>query len=430
VSAVVTAAASSRPAGARSAVAAVIADGARALVAGRASRHPALDALRAVAVLVVMAQHWPSRFQAGGGADVPAGRHGPFAMGFAGVDLFFVLSGFLIGRPLWRELATSGTISFRQFFLRRTLRIWPYYYFALLGWTLWHPNDCPGAQLSELFFYANYTPLSGIPGSWSLSTEEQFYVVAPALLWLLGRRIPLWGYFAVFGGLEAVVIAARYREVAAIVAGGAKFHYFEQSHLHCDGLLVGMALALVSTLRPAWFEPAAPGRAGRLRGWAVFAAGCVAAFGLYALDRMVYNLLSLALIFATLTYALLTDASALRAVWRWRGFQTISMLSFGMYLNQFLFLTEFGHWWGGATHDVLAPNVAFFVGFVLAVVLCAALAAVTYLLVEHPFLVLRDRRLSPAPTAGGDFPAPSPLPPAARGDELAPALAPVVDRRP
>lgn len=378
----------------------VLADGVRALFGAGAARQPALDVLRAVSILAVMAQHWPSRFKHGGGVVVPAGNAPPFSIGFAGVDMFFVLSGFLIGRPLWKELSATGTISFHRFFLRRGFRIWPYYYFALLVWTIWHPHEHPTAQLSELFFFANYAHRSGIPGSWSLSTEEQFYIIAPVLLIVIGRRIPLWGYFAVFGALQAAVIGARYHEVAFLDATGGSFKYFENLHLHCDGLLFGLALALLSVLRPGWLRPAPHGERSPLLGWGVFAAGCALAFALYALDRKVYNLLSLAIIFTSLTYAMLIDTSFLRKIWRWRGFQTISMLSFGMYLNQFLFMSEFGRWWGRVTRGSLSPNVAFFVGFALSVALCAVAAALTYVLVEHPFLMLRDRRLKP-PHLGG-----------------------------
>lgn len=368
----------------------VLMEGARALWGTSEPRQPALDVLRAASILAVFAQHWPSRFYDGGGVDVGLGRRPPFSVGFVGVDMFFVLSGFLIGRQLWKELAADGTILLRRFFLRRTLRIWPYYYFALVGWSLWHPVENGPARVSEIFFFANYTTIRGIAGSWSLSTEEQFYIVAPLLLLVLGRRIPLWGYFVVFGLIEAAVVGARHHEVGRLVAAGEPVLYFEEIHLHCDGLVAGMALSLASVLRPAWFK-----RDGHpLRGWVVLAAGCALAFALYTLNRKVYNLASLAIIFTALTYALLVDRSFLQKIMAWRGFQIVSMLSFGMYLNHFLFMTEIGRWWGAATRDVLSPTAGFFLGFGVATVLCTAAAAVTYILIEHPFLVLRDALLA------------------------------------
>jgi peptidoglycan/LPS O-acetylase OafA/YrhL len=366
----------------------VIADGARTLFGASEARQPSLDALRAASILAVMAQHWPSRFKLDGGADVPAGYRPPFSVGFVGVDMFFVLSGFLIGRQLWKELAAEGSISFRRFFLRRSLRIWPFYYFALLGWTLWHPRENNPVHVSELFFYANYVHDIGIPGSWSLSTEEQFYIVAPILLLIIGRRIPLWGYFIVFGIIQAAVIAARHHEVGLLLAAGREIPYFEESHLHCDGLIFGLALSLVSVLRPDWLKP----KGKWYSGWLVFAVGCAVGIGLWMLNRKVYNVFSLAIMFTALTVALLKD-TFLQPIWRWRGFQIISMLSFGMYLNHFLFLTEFGRWWGRVTKDSLSPNVAFFLGFALSILVCGAVASITYIFVEHPFLMLRDRLL-------------------------------------
>lgn len=394
----------------------VVKEGARALWGSGEPRQPALDVLRAASILAVFAQHWPSRFYTGGGVDVGLDGVPPFSVGFAGVDMFFVLSGFLIGRQLWKEMAADGTILLRRFFLRRTLRIWPYYYFALLVWTLFHPVENGPARLCELTFWANYTDIRGIPGSWSLSTEEQFYIVAPLLLLVFGRRIKLRTFFVVFGVLEVACILARYQEVGRLVALGKKVEYFEPVHLHCDGLVAGMALSLASVLRPEWFvssrAPSGLGRAGLLpaspalraddsastfragknavRGWVFFAACCVVGVVLYKVERKVYNLASLAIMFTGLTYALLQSGRILQKIMSWRAFQIVSMLSYGMYLNHFLFMTEIGRWWGGVTRDALSPRVAFFLGFALATVACTAVAAVTYILIEHPFLVLRD----------------------------------------
>lgn len=367
-------------------IGAVLLEGARALWGSGEPRQPALDVLRAASILAVLAQHWPARFYRGGGVAIGLEKYPPFSVGFAGVDMFFVLSGFLIGRQLWKELAADGTVLLRRFFLRRTLRIWPYYYFALLGWTLFHPKENHPARISEVFFYANYVPVDGIPGSWSLSTEEQFYIVAPLLLLALARRIPLWGFLAVFGVMEVAVIGARYHEVSELVAAGKKIPYFEPIHLHCDGLIGGMALSLVSVLRPGWFK----GQGNAWRGVLVLAGASLVAFGLYAYQQKVYNLASLAIFFTALTYTLLVAPSWLQKLMSWRVFQIISMLSFGVYLNHFLFMTELGRWWGRVTKDALSPTVAFFVGFLLATALSTAVAAVTYLVIEHPFLVLRD----------------------------------------
>ena len=97
---------------------------------GRLSDLPFLDGVRAIAVLLVMAAHFP--FVAGSAASqslwtiIQALR-----TGYIGVDLFFVLSGFLITRILLNERAATGTISLRAFYVNRALRIFPIYYLCV-----------------------------------------------------------------------------------------------------------------------------------------------------------------------------------------------------------------------------------------------------------------------------------------------------------
>ncbi|MGH9519122.1 MAG: acyltransferase family protein [Terriglobales bacterium] len=88
---------------------------------------PGLDALRTMAILLVVMVH----------TQESVGSHIPFVgAGWTGVDLFFVLSGYLIGRQLWKE-AQTGRIRIGRFLLRRGLRMWPLYFFsALVIWAL------------------------------------------------------------------------------------------------------------------------------------------------------------------------------------------------------------------------------------------------------------------------------------------------------
>jgi hypothetical protein len=99
---------------------------------------PALDGLRALAILLVVCAHfygnfWSSHVR----EELPGMSNLPmFLWGWTGVDLFFVLSGYLIGKQLWRERITTGSIRFWPFILRRGMRIWPLFYFMLLFYTL------------------------------------------------------------------------------------------------------------------------------------------------------------------------------------------------------------------------------------------------------------------------------------------------------
>jgi peptidoglycan/LPS O-acetylase OafA/YrhL len=152
---------------------------------------PALDGVRALAVTAVLLHHCFHRLFPGGGL---------------GVDLFFVLSGFLITRLLDAEVSSSGTLRIDLFYVRRALRLLPPVFFVLLlsffifrfkppnvsvAWfdapTTWSWPRCASAVL---LYYANYTNshLGILNPTWSLSIEEHFYFVWPVLLWFLRSK--------------------------------------------------------------------------------------------------------------------------------------------------------------------------------------------------------------------------------------------------
>jgi len=147
---------------------------------------PSLDGMRAVAILIVFLAH------VGLDKIVPGGL---------GVTIFFFLSGYLITTLLRRELAKSGRIDFKQFYIRRMLRIWPSFYLVLalgalltLAGLLPGPLK-PGPLLSQVLHYANYYSIfSGSEGAilgtavfWSLAVEEHFYLAFPLLYLVLVR---------------------------------------------------------------------------------------------------------------------------------------------------------------------------------------------------------------------------------------------------
>jgi len=123
-----------------------------------------------------------------------------FNRGYLGVDLFFVLSGFLITHLLIREKRNSGTISLKKFYMRRTLRIFPLYYgfiFFLVVWA-WLTNGDKVKEMFEalpyyLLYISNWAPSDVshfFKRAWSLAVEEQFYLVWPFFVATFGFLIP------------------------------------------------------------------------------------------------------------------------------------------------------------------------------------------------------------------------------------------------
>jgi peptidoglycan/LPS O-acetylase OafA/YrhL len=165
------------------------------------SRIPSLDGLRAISIGLVVFSHllWTQDFRQAWESGVDW-----FApLGELGVRVFFVISGFLITNLLLRELATKNHIHLGRFYFRRTLRIFPPYYFFLLivlvlhagGWIQLASHDV----LHSLTYTVNYYPERSwyVGHGWSLSVEEQFYLLWPVVLLSLGKRRGLWVAFAV-----------------------------------------------------------------------------------------------------------------------------------------------------------------------------------------------------------------------------------------
>lgn len=155
-----------------------------------------LDGLRAISILAVIWHHCRLWFP-----SIPITERG-----FLGVDMFFVLSGFLIITLLLRERARHGSISLSKFYGRRALRIFPVYYAVILGLALYFgvirtDGKMSAEYIEHLPFFLTHTSNwihdhTFMSIAWSLSTEEQFYLVWPLVTKLLG------------GGKDLVLLAA------------------------------------------------------------------------------------------------------------------------------------------------------------------------------------------------------------------------------
>jgi len=221
------------------------------------TRFPALDGLRALAITMVFARHY------GGGA------HGGLLLrlfndvrtyGWIGVDLFFVLSGFLITGILYDTQADSKY--FKRFFARRAFRILPVFYIVFvilllltpifkyewrwghLTFALYLGNIFANFDLSLYgIFSANHpTATVSISHFWSLCVEEQFYLLWPLVVWFIRDRIRL---IQVAAALSVVAVALRFAMLGHFPLEIAAYWSFRNLPFRMDSLLIGAILALV-----------------------------------------------------------------------------------------------------------------------------------------------------------------------------------------
>jgi peptidoglycan/LPS O-acetylase OafA/YrhL len=375
----------------------VLAEGARSLWERPRMQVPALDALRSFAILLVIGSHWAIKeYVNAGGVRTPVQDWPIFSYGWTGVDLFFVLSGFLIGKQLWRELETTGTVQLGRFLLRRGLRIWPVY-FAMLAFYAF-TSDIVQPRFSDWVFLSNYLP-SGFGRGWTLSTEEQFYIAVPLLILALRSTVTLRRFAWVLLGVQVLVLVGRYFTLEALDAGRIPANQSDRwlvtpFHTHMEGLLAGLLIALFAVIKPEHFRRDAS-RGFARDGFAVFVGATALAVGLRVLGGKLFSFVALGLIFGGLTYWVLLDRSPLTRWLGWHGWYPVSRLSYGMYLNHWWALPFTNHWIVAGLQRVTdEPVIVYVGGLVLGTLVSIAVAAVTFVLIEHPFLVIRDEYLS------------------------------------
>ena len=368
------------------------------------------DLLRAAAILLVMLVHLPT-------VATPAllGDIRPF--GWIGVDLFFVLSGYLIGGQLLLPFTRGQKPDLRAFYIRRSLRILPAFLVVLLFLAMVPMlRDAPSMPplLRFLTFTMNFDldarQTGAFTEAWSLCVEEQFYLVLPLLL-LLHGRVGYKTVLAIAAGILVGGMSLRFAVWQSSVAShlrDADPHdlfvaylrdIYYPSYLRLDGLMFGLLLALTKTLRPALWQKYSDPRAAFAAGFAVLAIaiwllnqrGELAPLNLpivvQSLFGSVFGFPLLSLGFALLLVAVSALEPAL-ARWPIPGMRTTARLSYGLYLTH----KSVMHVDQLLLSKDLLQGVT---GFVIYMTSCYLVAALLWLGVERPFLRLRER-LAPA----------------------------------
>jgi peptidoglycan/LPS O-acetylase OafA/YrhL len=239
-----------------------------------------LDVLRAAAMGLVLVNHlyampFPASWPGWSHRLFDAGVRG----GWVGVDLFFVLSGYLVSGLLFAEYRARGTLTVKRFYARRAWKIYPAYYAMLavtiVGLALAHGKPPTGLFLSEALFVQNYLPGVWLH-TWSLAAEEHFYLLLPLVLLAFVRRKP--GAADPFAGvlplavLTVGVTCLTLRVAHAELFPEASFSArMSRTHFRIDGLFAGVLVGYLAHFHAARFVPIA-----RRWRWPLIAGGCVA----------------------------------------------------------------------------------------------------------------------------------------------------------
>jgi peptidoglycan/LPS O-acetylase OafA/YrhL len=369
--------------------------GGAAIKGGLSSRHlPGLDLLRAIAIGWVMCFHsflvggfnehfvWLSRF------------------GWMGVDLFFVLSGFLIGSQVLYPLTQGQPFSLRAFYIRRAFRILPAFWVVLALYVAvpWF-REAPGLESWWKFatfvvnLSINYAPNQAFSHAWSLCVEEHFYICFPLLACALTGRLSARAFVTVMVALVLLGIAARtavwlHDHHAAPIRNWFVEDIYFPTWNRLDGLLAGVALAALKAARPrVWHALGAYANHALIGGVLVV----VLAARLFW-DRTGLLANSIGWPILCLGLALLVFAGAQRTGWLGRravpGAAWVAAVSYSLYLIH----KPIYHMVQALYGEALSRNGLLAFSSYTAASLCAA--ALLYYLIERPGLNLRDRVLA------------------------------------
>jgi peptidoglycan/LPS O-acetylase OafA/YrhL len=376
-----------------------------AIVATPASsvdRLPGLDFLRAIAIAWVLVFH-ASDF------DLVSPDYWIVHFGWMGVDLFFVLSGFLIAGQLLRPWARGDAPDYRRFFARRLLRTLPAY-LAIVALYFAFPAVRERSRIQPLWQFLTFTqnfalhfPLpKAFSHAWSLCVEEQFYLAFPLVAALIAIR-PSAG--KVIGAMVVVLIAGMtlrgyfwlhdvarepFNPAAAPVAFDYMTLIYYPTWTRLDGLLAGVAVAAIQTFRPQWWRRLTA-RPNMLLGAGVAGVGISIVFFRDMVAGFLPTMFGFPLLACAMALLVIAGSDKRSLIGRYPipGAGALAAGAYSLYLsNKIVF---------HAVQGMMRDAPAQIQGAALLVGLLAALAAgaVLYWLVERPFLRLRDRLRGP-----------------------------------
>jgi peptidoglycan/LPS O-acetylase OafA/YrhL len=353
-------------------------------------RQPGLDLLRALAIIVVVIYHAGIM-----GFPMPGRVH---RWGWIGVDLFFVLSGYLIGGQLLAPLARNEQINLKRFFARRALRIMPAYFVVLAIYFLlpsWREYPEMSQPLWKFLLSIQNIALHGgtaFSHAWSLAVEDQFYLALPFILLLLIRSprgaIVIPCLIFVGGILLRAFLAYQHpAEISGVTFRDYQAWIYYPTWTRLDPLVFGVALAAIEKFRPQWWK-----RLMDLAIWLWLPGFALIIFALWLgegdyleFSTVICQFPVLAFGFAALLLCAQSDRLPFRR-FRIPGAAFIASIAYSAYLVQKLVIHGAGEFC--RTHEVDPTSAYALIGVEVCVY---AGAAILFLTIERPFLQLRHR---------------------------------------
>jgi peptidoglycan/LPS O-acetylase OafA/YrhL len=353
---------------------------------------PALDGLRGIAILLVACGHFIGAYPVRSSAD-----HVVFSVfrgGWCGVDLFFVLSGFLITGILVETRSSPNY--FKAFYMRRVLRIFPLYYAFLAVWFFglgsvsskfgWDPAAIGLDRQHWYWLYISnwmvpaHDSIPALGHMWSLAVEEQFYLVWPLVVWIVGRRSLAW--VCVVAVLAAPIVRC------ALLGYGSDAPY-EWTPARMDSLALGglLAVSLRSHRAHAWIA-----RWWRVAlGVALCGLAVVAiiergfAFNTLAMQTAGYSLLALGA--GAAIAGAIVGGTPFRRVFELRVLRSFGKYSYGIYVIHYPFYAIAVQ--TIAPYDLFATRAGYAAFMIGGIACCYALAWLSWHLFERHFLALK-----------------------------------------
>ncbi|SFL71211.1 acyltransferase family protein [Geodermatophilus ruber] len=365
-----------------------------------------LDVVRGIAIVLALGWHF-SRHPSGNPVlDALQWPGGTF--GWAGVDLFFVLSGFLVGQLVLREHARTGRFDGRRFTVRRALKLWPVLYVFLAVQAL------VGTEPWDTYLWQNALHLQNYAGTslvhlWSLAVEEHFYLALVLLFPLFARR--RGSTRLLIGVLAGVLVTALALRVWGTAADLSDVTLQWRTHFRADSLAAGVLLAVVAVHRPELFARLLQ----RRRLWAGLTLAGIAFLATVGKDGAVGTTIGYTVAYLTAAAFLLLLHKAEwvpRVRWVTAPMAALGRYSYGVYIWHIFAAQVLLGWLPGVAYESWTP-----VEQVLKYGAAVAVGVVATVLVEKPVLRLRDRLLpasaevtTPAVPASGWGAGPRPEP--------------------